>query len=189
MILLIDNYDSFTYNLYQLIESLGFETKVYFNDQITLDEIQKLNPEKIIISAGPRTPQYAGICVSLSQKFYDKIPILGVCLGLQCLGVAFGAGIIQSNKLIYGKTDKIKHNSSKLFSGISNPFSAARYNSLVLDSVPAEFKITAKDNTNNIMAIEHEHFPLYGVQFHPESFMTKVGEKLVGNFLNENFKY
>ena len=189
MILLIDNYDSFTYNLYQLVESLGFETKIYFNDRITLDEINRLNPEKIIISPGPRTPQSAGICVSLIQKFYDKKPVLGVCLGLQCLGVAFGAGIIQSNKLIYGKTDRIKHNSSNLFNGIKSPFKAARYNSLVLDSVPEEFIITAWDNSKDIMAMQHKHHPLYGVQFHPESFMTKVGKMLVGNFLNEDFNY
>jgi anthranilate synthase component II len=189
MILLIDNYDSFTYNLYQLVESLGFETKVYLNDKITISEIEKLNPDKIIISPGPRTPQYAGICVDLIKKFYDKKPILGVCLGLQCLGVAFGVEVIQSKKLMYGKTDLIKHNSSKLFEGITNPFKAARYNSLVLDSIPTDFEITAWDNTNDIMAMQQKYYPLYGVQFHPESFMTEVGNKLVGNFLNEDFNY
>ena len=189
MILLIDNYDSFTYNLFQLIESLGFKTKVYFNDAISLKEVEILKPEKIIISPGPRTPQYAGICTELIKKFYKRIPMLGVCLGLQCMGAAFGAGLVQSQKLIYGKIDIINHNSSKLFKGINNPFQAARYNSLVLNSVPQEFEITAWDNSKDIMAIKHQSFPLYGVQFHPESFMTKVGKKLVGNFLNEEFNY
>lgn len=187
MILLIDNYDSFTYNLYQLIESLGFETKVYLNDKITLSEIKEINPDKIIISPGARTPQYAGICVDLIKKFYDNIPILGICLGLQCLGVAFGVGIKQSKKLMYGKTDLIIHDSSKLFAGVKNPLKAARYNSLVLNSIPADFEITAWDKANDIMAMQHKHYPLFGVQFHPESFMTKAGNKLIGNFLNEDF--
>jgi len=187
MILLIDNYDSFTYNLYQLIESLGYNTKVCLNDKITLRDIEYINPDKIVISPGPRTPEFAGICTDLIKRFYKEIPIFGVCLGLQCLGIAFGTGIVQSKNMIYGKTDTIIHNSSKLFRGIRNPFSAARYNSLVIDSVPSEFNLTAWDNTKDIMAMEHKHFPLYGVQFHPESFMTKAGKKLVGNFLNEEF--
>lgn len=189
MILLIDNYDSFTYNLYQLIESVGFEAKVCLNDKITIDEIEKLNPDKIVISPGPRTPQYAGICVELIKCLYDKKPILGVCLGLQCMGIAFGASLTQSKKLIYGKTDTIYHKKSKIFGGINKPFKAARYNSLVLDSAPINFEVTAWDNTNDIMAMQHCKFPLYGVQFHPESFMTKIGEKIVGIFLNEKFNY
>lgn len=114
---------------------------------------------------------------------------MGVCLGLQCLGVAFGAKIIQSKKLVYGKTDALNHNSSKLFKGINSPFKAARYNSLVIDAVTEGFELSAWDNCNDIMAIEHKHLPIYGVQFHPESFMTKVGPRLIGNFLNENFNY
>ena len=185
MILLIDNYDSFTYNLYQLIESLGYNTKVSLNDEITLRDIEYIDPDKIVISPGPRTPEYAGICTDLIKKFYKDIPILGVCLGLQCLGTVFSANIKQSNKLMYGKTDQIYHKSSKLFRGIKNPFSAARYNSLVIDSTPADFNLTAWDNTKDIMAIEHKNLPLYGVQFHPESFMTKDGKKILKNFLNE----
>lgn len=185
MILLIDNYDSFTYNLYQLTESLGFKTWVYLNDKITIEDIVTLNPDKIIISPGPRTPEFAGICLDLIKYYYDKKPILGVCLGLQCLGVAFGAEITQSKKLLYGKSDTIYHKQSLLFTGLKGSFKAARYNSLVLNKVPDEFKCTARDDNNDIMALEHEHLPLYGVQFHPESFMTRVGKKIVGNFLNE----
>jgi anthranilate synthase component 2 len=188
MILLIDNYDSFTYNLYQLIESLGFETKVFLNDKITFKQIHLINPKKIIISPGPRTPQDAGICVDLIKKYYNKKPILGVCLGLQCIGVAFGSKVVQSKKLMYGKTDLINHDSSILFDGINSAFKAARYNSLVLDSVPKNFERTAWDNANDIMAMQHKQFPLFGVQFHPESFMTKVGHKIIRNFLHENLK-
>jgi len=187
MILLIDNYDSFTYNLYQLIESLGYNTLVCLNDKITLRDIENINPDKIVISPGPRTPQFSGICSELIKNYYKEIPMLGVCLGHQCLGAVFGTGLKQANKLIYGKTDLINHHSSKLFKEIKNPFLAARYNSLVIDSVPSEFNLTAWDNTKDIMAMEHKHFPLYGVQFHPESFMTKHGKIIVNNFLNENF--
>ena len=182
-ILVIDNYDSFTFNLVQLVGKFTSDIVVKRNDEISLEEIEKLNPDKIIISPGPRTPQYAGICVDLIKKYYNKKPILGGCLGLQCIGVAFGAKVVQSKKLLYGKTDFINHSSSILFNGINNTFKAARYNSLVLDSVPKNFQKIAWDNTNDIMAIQHKQYHLFGVQFHPESILTPNGEKMIRNWL------
>lgn len=184
MILIIDNYDSFTYNLYQQIESLGAKSKVVKNDQINLAEIKKLSPSKIIISPGPKRPENSGISTKIIEKFHTKTPILGVCLGHQCIGQNFGSKIVPAKKILHGKTSKIFHTENKLFKGIKNPFTAGRYNSLVINKVPKNFTLTAWDQNNEIMAIQHNKHPLFGVQFHPESFLTEEGNKLMQNFLN-----
>lgn len=187
MILLIDNYDSFTYNLYQQVENFGVHTKVFKNDQITIPQIQKLNPSKIIISPGPGRPKDSGISMKVIKNFYKKIPILGVCLGQECIGELFGAKIVHAKKIMHGKTSKIYHtteNSTKnLFNKMKNPFVAARYHSLIINKVPKDFILTAWTFDNEIMAIQHKKFPLYSVQFHPESFLTDEGDKLMKNFL------
>jgi anthranilate synthase component 2 len=184
MILLIDNYDSFTYNLFQLIETRHFKVKVCLNDQITLEEINGLNPDKIVISPGPKTPDSTGICVPAIKAFHHKIPIMGICLGHQCIGSAFGAGINQARQLIHGQAIDIFHRSSRLFAELPNPFPAARYHSLVIDHVPPGFVQTGWDANHDIMAIEHTEFDLFGIQFHPESFMTVDGKHIVQKFLN-----
>ena|SRR3989338_5617851 len=185
MILIIDNYDSFTYNLYQQIESLGKKTIIFKNDKISLPEIAKLNPEKIIISPGPRRPEDSGISNQVVQKFYTQIPILGVCLGHECIAQIFGSKITHSKKILHGKTSDIHHAETKLFKDVKNPFKAARYHSLIVDTVPKNFTLSAWTDGNEIMAIQHDKYPLYGVQFHPESFLTEEGEKLMHNFLYE----
>lgn len=184
MILLIDNYDSFTYNLYQLIESLGGAVKVFPHDRITLKEIQNFNPESIVISPGPKTPSSTGICIPLIRKFYASIPILGICLGHQCIGVAFGSRMQPAKRLIHGRTTKIFHPNSKLLAGLPDPFYAARYHSLALDAVPPGFVKTAWDCVDDIMAMEHAEYPLFGIQFHPESFMTDCGAQIMQNFFH-----
>lgn len=183
MILIIDNYDSFTYNLYQQIESLGKKTKVVKHDQISLEEIKKLKPSKIVISPGPGRPENAGISTKLVQNFYTEIPILGVCLGHECIGQLFSSKVVHAKQILHGKTSDIYHNEDKLFKGLKNPFKAARYHSLILNKVPKEFNLTAWTKDNAIMAIHHNEYPLFGVQFHPESFLTEEGNKLMHNFL------
>ncbi|MFH1284388.1 MAG: aminodeoxychorismate/anthranilate synthase component II [Candidatus Peregrinibacteria bacterium] len=183
MILIIDNYDSFTYNLYQQIESLGCRTKVFEHDKVAIDGISKLKPSKIIISPGPGRPENAGISMQVVQKFYSQIPILGVCLGHQCIGQIFGSRVIHAKEIRHGKTSKIYHNADTLFKNLRSPFTAARYHSLVIDKVPKDFTLTAWDEIDEIMAIRHNKYPLFGIQFHPESFMTKEGNKLMKNFL------
>ncbi|MFH1218731.1 MAG: aminodeoxychorismate/anthranilate synthase component II [Candidatus Peregrinibacteria bacterium] len=185
MILLIDNYDSFTYNLYQQIESFNHKTKVVLCDKITIPQIQKLSPKKIIISPGPGRPKDASISTKVIQRFHKTIPILGVCLGHQCIGEAFGSKIIHAKQILHGKTSQIFHNEDSLFSSVSNPFTAARYHSLIVDKLPKDFTLTAWDENNEIMAFRHNLHPLFGVQFHPESFMTEEGNKIMNNFLNE----
>lgn len=185
MILIIDNYDSFTYNLYQQIESLGAKTKVIAHDKITVREIRNLKPSKIVISPGPKRPKNSGISMSAIKHFYKQIPILGVCLGHECIGEIFGAKVVHAVTILHGKTSKIYHNHQGIFKGIKSPFKAARYHSLVTDPVPAAFDLAAWDEKNEIMAISHKHYPLHGIQFHPESFMTAEGNKLIKNFLNE----
>jgi len=184
MIILIDNYDSFTYNLYQLIESLGFQVKVYSNDKIDPDGIAKLSPERIVISPGPKTPLEAGVSCDIIRRFYKSIPILGVCLGHQCIGSVFGSTIIPAKHMIHGRATPIFHNNHELFKGISSPFSGARYHSLVIDQVPDQFEQIAWDDNDDIMGIAHRTLPVFGVQFHPESFMTRHGAQLLINFLN-----
>jgi anthranilate synthase/aminodeoxychorismate synthase-like glutamine amidotransferase len=190
MILLIDNYDSFTYNLVHYVEELGHDVQVYRNDKISLKKIAKLNPKKIIISPGPCTPNEAGICLDLVKRFYDKIPILGVCLGHQSIGQAFGAKIIKAGKIMHGKTSKVSNLGSKIFKGLPSSFEATRYHSLVIKNgtLPKNFRVISEtiDNKKNvIMGIEHENYPCYGVQFHPESIASvPFGKKIMKNFLN-----
>ncbi len=183
MILIIDNYDSFTYNLDQQIRSLGEKTKVVFHDEISLSEIEKLKPSKIVISPGPKRPEDSGISPKVIEKFHTKLPILGVCLGHQCIGQIFGSKVIHAKEVLHGKTSKVLHTENKLFAGIKNPMIVARYHSLVIDKVPKDFHLTAWDEKNEIMGIHHQEYPLFGVQFHPESFLTEEGEKLMQNFL------
>ncbi len=184
MILIIDNYDSFTYNLYQQIEALGHPTKIVLNDKITIDEINTISPDKIIISPGPGKPENAGISNKIIQKFYKSTPIFGVCLGMQCIGEVFGANIRKAIHPTHGKTRKMFHNQNGIFNHISNPFDAALYHSLAIDIVPNDFRLEAEDEHGEIMAIQHNNYPLAGVQFHPESFMTEEGNKLMRNLLD-----
>ncbi len=185
MILLIDNYDSFTYNIVQYIGELGYTPLVYRNDKISLEDVEKIKFEKLIISPGPCTPREAGISVELIRKISGKKPILGVCLGHQCIGDAFGGKIVRADKLMHGKTSMIYHNGKDIFENVENPFIATRYHSLVIEknSVPDCLDITAVTKEKEIMAVKHRKFPVWGVQFHPESVLTKEGKKIINNFL------
>jgi len=185
MILIIDNYDSFTYNLYQQIESLGKKCLVFKHDEIDLKQVNKLNPKKIVISPGPKRPEDSGISLAVVQKFYTTKPILGVCLGHECIGQIFSSKIIHAKQIMHGKTSQIKHTNDILFKDVKNPFKAARYHSLVINKTPKNFDLIAWSNDKEIMAIRHQNFPLYGVQFHPESFLTTEGNKIMRNFLYE----
>jgi anthranilate synthase component II len=186
MILLIDNYDSFTYNLVQYFGELKQKVKVVRNDKITIAAIKKLKPDYLVISPGPCTPKEAGMSCEIIETFSGKIPILGVCLGHQCIGASFGGEIVLANKLMHGKTSQIFHDRQGLFKGLSNPFSATRYHSLVVQEkgLPQCLKITARSEDDQIMAIQHRTLAVYGVQFHPESILTKEGKKILDNFLN-----
>ena len=188
MLLMIDNYDSFTYNLVQYLAEIGQEVKVVRNDKISIDEIKKLNPQYIVISPGPCTPNEAGISLSLIESFKGKIPILGVCLGHQSIGQAFGGKIIHAQTIMHGKTSKISHNNKGVFTGIKDPFIATRYHSLVIDreSLPDCFDITAWTDDNEIMGIKHKELAIEGVQFHPESILSEHGHDLLKNFLDQN---
>jgi anthranilate synthase/aminodeoxychorismate synthase-like glutamine amidotransferase len=185
MILIIDNYDSFTYNLFQQVGYLGEECLVVKNDEISVAQIGRMKPAKIIISPGPGRPCDSGISTAVIRKFYKKIPILGVCLGHECIGEIFGSEIGHAKRILHGATSRIHHEKIGIFKGIRNPFMAARYHSLIVKSVPKDFILTAWDEHKEIMAIQHKKYPLFGVQFHPESFMTKDGDKLMKNFLYE----
>jgi anthranilate synthase component II len=186
VILLLDNYDSFTYNLAQYLGELGCQVEVHRNDRISVEQIAQRKPERIVISPGPCTPQEAGICVDLVQKLAGKIPILGVCLGHQAIGAAFGGKIIRAPKLFHGKTSQIRHDGSGVFRGLPNPFTATRYHSLIVErkSLPAELQVTAETDDDIIMGMQHRRFPLMGVQFHPESVLTESGKQLLKNFLS-----
>ncbi len=185
MLLVIDNYDSFTYNLVQYFGQLNALLKVYRNDALTIGEVKKLKPERIVISPGPGRPEDAGISVDIIKQLAGQIPILGVCLGHQAIGFAYGGNIIQAKRLMHGKTSMIKRNQKELFAGIENPFEATRYHSLVIDSktLPECLEITATSEDNEIMAVRHKDFSLWGVQFHPESILTKSGLNILKNFL------
>lgn len=185
MILLIDNYDSFTFNVYQYLARFGEEVKVVRNDKITLEEIEKLNPSKIVLSPGPKAPKDAGICVELIKNFYKKYPILGICLGHQAIGEAFGATVSYAKQVCHGVDSEIEIYGGKIFEGIENRTKVARYHSLAIieNTLGDEFIITAKTDDGEIMAIEHKEFPLFGVQFHPESIYTPRGMKMIENFL------
>ena len=190
---MIDNYDSFTYNLVHYFEELGEDVHVYRNDKISLTEIEDLAPKKIVISPGPCTPNEAGICMQVIEHFKGKLPILGVCLGHQCIGQVFGGKIIHASKIMHGKTSEIVHQHSKLFKDIDIPFTATRYHSLVveLNSLPACLEVNAwTENSNHeideIMGLYHRDYPIYGVQFHPESILTSHGHQLLQNFLEQS---
>ena len=186
MILVIDNYDSFTYNLVHYFGELGADLKVFRNDEITIADIEKMKPDQIVISPGPGRPEEAGISVEVITKLAGKYPILGVCLGHQAIGYAYGGKIIRAKHLMHGKTSQIKHDDRGIFKDLENPFEATRYHSLVIDekTIPDCLEVTAKSEDGEIMGIRHQTLPLWGVQFHPESILTKSGKKLLKNFLN-----
>jgi anthranilate synthase component 2/para-aminobenzoate synthetase component 2 len=185
MLLMIDNYDSFTYNLVQYLGELGEEIRVFRNDAITLQGIQELGPERIVISPGPCTPNEAGISVEVIRQFAGKIPLLGVCLGHQSIGAAFGGEIIRAPRLMHGKTSTIHHDGRTIFEGLSNPFEATRYHSLLIrrETLPPCLEITAWTDRDEIMGVRHRDFIVEGVQFHPESILTTEGKTLLRNFL------
>jgi anthranilate synthase/aminodeoxychorismate synthase-like glutamine amidotransferase len=185
MILLIDNYDSFTFNLAQYLGQMGQNVKIRRNDQITLDEIEALRPERMVISPGPCTPKQAGISVPLIQRFAGEIPILGVCLGHQAIGAAFGGRVVRAKRLMHGKTSEIKHDGKTIFRGLPQPFVATRYHSLIVDreSLPRTLEISAETDDRIIMGLRHRKLRIEGVQFHPESVLTDAGFQLLKNFL------
>ncbi len=185
MILLIDNYDSFTWNLYQYFCELGAEVQVRRNDDITLDEVARLSPAKIVISPGPCTPDESGISRDVIRLYAGKIPVLGVCLGHQAIAQVFGATIVRAAKVMHGKTSPVTHTGAGVFAGLNNPLTVTRYHSLVIDppTLPAEFDITALSETGEIMGIRHCEWDLEGVQFHPESILSEQGHQLLENFL------
>ena len=188
MILMIDNYDSFTYNIVQYMGELGADIQVERNDQISIEEIESLNPKKIVISPGPCTPDKAGISIEAIQNFAGKIPLLGVCLGHQSVGAAFGGEVVKAGKLMHGKTSEVRHDGKTLFKGLPNPFTATRYHSLVLNrkTLPDCFEITAESDDNEIMGIRHKELSVEGVQFHPESILTTHGKDLLKNFIENS---
>jgi para-aminobenzoate synthetase component 2 len=189
MVALIDNYDSFTYNLVQRIGELdvGLEIRVYRNDQVTVEQLEAEKPDHIVISPGPCTPLEAGISNDVIRHFSGKVPVLGVCLGHQCIGYVNGARVIRAGRLMHGKTSRIRHDGEGVFAGLSNPFEATRYHSLIIQegTLPEDFVVcaTCEDDRSEIMGIRHRTWPVHGVQFHPESFLTPEGSRLLANFL------
>ena len=189
MVFVLDNYDSFTYNLVQYLGELGARVEVRRNDQITVDEIAALGPERIVISPGPCTPHEAGISIDLIRHFAGQVPLLGVCLGHQAIGEAFGGNVVRAKNLMHGKTSQVEHDGKTIFQGLQSPMTATRYHSLIVaeDPLPAELEVSAwtrdSDGTRVIMGLRHRQFPVEGVQFHPESVLTSEGKKLVKNFL------
>jgi len=185
MLLLIDNYDSFTYNLYQYLSELGEEVMVARNDKLSLEEIARLSPERIVISPGPGTPQQAGISNQVIRHFGPRIPILGVCLGHQCIGYTYGARVDRAGEIKHGKSSLIHHDGKGVFQGLPNPFPAIRYHSLAVmrDGLPSSLEVSAWTENGLIMGLRHRQFPVEGVQFHPESIMTEVGKDLLKNFI------
>jgi anthranilate synthase/aminodeoxychorismate synthase-like glutamine amidotransferase len=185
MVLVIDNYDSFTYNLVQYLGEMQVSLEVHRNDQITLDRIRELRPERILVSPGPCSPRESGLSNEIIRTFAGQAPILGVCLGHQCIGHVFGANVIVNYRMMHGKTSLIKHNGRDLFVGMPNPFTATRYHSLVIqrDSVPPCLEITAETEEGEIMGVRHRDYPIFGVQFHPESILSENGRMILQNFL------
>ncbi len=186
MILLIDNYDSFTFNLYQYFGVFTEDIKVVRNDKITLDEVRALSPKAIVLSPGPKSPAEAGICVDLVKTFYKEIPILGICLGHQSIGYALGAKVSYAKKLCHGKQSEITHDGKGIFDGVPSPLKVARYHSLAVyeEGLPEELEVSARTEDGEVMAIRHKEYPVFGLQFHPESIYTEHGKRLIENFLN-----
>lgn len=189
MILVIDNYDSFTYNLVQYLGEMNLELQVFRNDKITIDEIRKLKPDAIVISPGPCTPKEAGISAPLIKELYKEIPILGVCLGHQSIGEAFGGDVVKAPAVVHGKTSEIIHEGKGIFKSIPNKFRATRYHSLVIkpETLPEVLEVTAKTDDGVIMGVQHKHYPVFGVQFHPESIATEHGKVLLKNFVERKY--
>ena len=185
MILMIDNYDSFTYNLVQYLGVLGAEVEVRRNDKLTLDEIETMKPERIVISPGPGTPQSAGITISMIERFHPKVPILGVCLGHQAIGAAFGGRVLHAARIMHGKTSEISHDSKGVFRDLPDPITATRYHSLAVEreSLPSCLEVSAEAEDGEIMGLRHRQYPVEGIQFHPESILTKEGMNILRNFL------
>jgi anthranilate synthase component 2 len=185
MILVLDNYDSFTYNLVQYMGELGAEMEIRRNDQITVEEAEAMSPERILISPGPCTPQEAGISIPLIQRFAGKAPILGVCLGHQAIGAAFGGKVVRAKKLMHGKTSEVEHDGRTIFTGIATPMTCTRYHSLIVQEkgLPKTLEVSARTADGTIMGLRHREFPVEGVQFHPESALTADGKQLIRNFL------
>lgn len=192
MVFVLDNYDSFTYNLVQYLGELGAEVVVRRNDQVTVDEVEKLRPERIVISPGPCTPREAGITIELIRRLAGKLPILGVCLGHQAIGEAFGGKVMRAPHLMHGKTSQVEHDGRTIFAGLPSPITATRYHSLIVQesNLPSDLEVSArtteKDGMQTIMGLRHKKFPVEGVQFHPESVLTGEGKKLIGNFMELN---
>ena len=189
MIFVLDNYDSFTYNLVQYLGELGAEVVVRRNDQVTPSEVEAMRPERIVLSPGPYTPQEAGITIPLIRHFAGKVPMLGVCLGHQAIGAAFGGNVVRAPHLMHGKTSEVRHDGKTIFEGLPSPMTATRYHSLIVEekNLPSAFEVSAytteRDGSRTIMGLRHRKFPIEGVQFHPESVLTSEGKKLVGNFV------
>ncbi len=190
MVFVLDNYDSFTYNLVQYLGELGADVVVKRNDQVTIDQIEELKPERILVSPGPCTPQDAGISIGLIRHFAGKVPLLGVCLGHQAIGAAFGGSVVRAPHLMHGKTSQIEHDGRTIFCNVSSPFTATRYHSLIVAeaNLPADLEVSARtverDGTTTIMGLRHRQHPVEGVQFHPESVLTGEGKQLIRNFLS-----
>lgn len=187
MILLLDNYDSFTYNLYQYLCELGADVTVLRNDAVTVHDVRAMQPERIVISPGPSTPRKAGISVDLLQELAGQVPILGVCLGHQAIGAAFGADVVRASLVMHGKTSEVTHDGRGIFAGLPNPFTATRYHSLIVDeaTLPDDLEVTARSEDGIIMGLRHRHCEIYGVQFHPESILTTGGHQILSNFLSD----
>ncbi len=186
MILMIDNYDSFTYNLVQYLGILGSDVRVRRNDHVTLEEIDTMAPERLVISPGPGIPQTSGIIVPLIQRFYQQVPILGVCLGHQAVAVALGGKVVRAGRLMHGKVSEIHHDGQGVFHDVPDPFAATRYHSLAVEeeSLPSSLQITARAEDGEIMGVRHKDYPVHGIQFHPESILTEEGMRILENFLN-----
>ncbi|MDO9574112.1 MAG: aminodeoxychorismate/anthranilate synthase component II [Candidatus Contubernalis sp.] len=190
MILVIDNYDSFTYNLVQYLGEMGAEIIVARNDKISLEHIHELSPEKIVISPGPGIPQKAGLTIDIIREFYQEVPILGVCLGHQAIAAAFGGEVVGASTLMHGKTSLIYHQGGTIYQGVPNPFEATRYHSLIIEEkgLPSCLEITSRTEEGTVMGVRHREYPLEGIQFHPESILTAQGKRLLSNFLKEEIK-
>ena len=190
MVFVLDNYDSFTYNLVQYLGEMGAKVEVRRNNEVTIEQIEEMRPERILISPGPCTPQEAGISVELIRHFAGKVPLLGVCLGHQAIGAAFGGEVVRAKNLMHGKTSEVEHDGKTIFQGLASPMTATRYHSLIVSekNLPADLEVSAwtsdKDGTRVMMGLRHKKFPVEGVQFHPESVLTDEGKKLIRNFLN-----